>query len=66
MSRPKALTDPEQITLVIERATKLKARELAFTNGISVGRLFSFLIEEACGFTPNTTTPPTHEQQNHA
>ena len=44
MPRPRRLNEPVKLNLLIDRASKDKARQLAEERGISVSRLFEALL----------------------
>jgi hypothetical protein len=45
MARPKKLTDPKRLNLMLSAKAKRKAFKLAFDREISVGKLLETLVE---------------------
>jgi hypothetical protein len=54
MARPKTLSTPTRLNLLVEAETKKKASKLAFKRRISIGRLFEQMIEAATTQQPGT------------
>jgi hypothetical protein len=53
MARPRRLKDPVKINLMIDRYIKNQAAEMAYQQGISVGRLFeNWVLRELNGSQP--------------